>query len=55
MMGIFFVTYFNDNFMSAFAVEFISTKEIGNIPILEPNFPSAQFSSTLLNTVKVSP
>lgn len=43
------------SFMSDFAVQFISTKEIGNMPILCPNFPSAQFSSTLRITDIMSP
>jgi hypothetical protein len=42
------------NFMRARADWFISTKEIGNIPILSISFPSAQFSSTLRITVITS-
>jgi hypothetical protein len=42
------------NFMRARADWFISTKEIGNIPILSLSFPSAQFSSTLRITVITS-
>lgn len=47
--------YFIESFMSDLAKLFNSTKASGKIPIFPSNFPSAQFSSTLLITLIMSP
>lgn len=46
---------FVDNFMRDLAKLLSSTNANGNIPIRSSNFPSAQFSSTLLITDMTSP
>lgn len=52
---IFHTTYLRESFIRALAALFRSTKDSGKIPIREPSFPSAQFSSTRRNTVRISP
>lgn len=48
-------TYFVESFIKDLAKLFSSTKANGKIPIRSSNFPSAQFSSTLLMTEMTSP
>lgn len=55
MLIINYKNYFVESFIKALATLFNSTKANGKIPILSNSFPSAQFSSTLLITLIISP
>lgn len=55
MLIVNYKNYFVESFIKALATLFNSTKANGKIPILSNSFPSAQFSSTLLITLIISP
>lgn len=55
MLMVNYKNYFVESFIKALATLFNSTKANGKMPILSNSFPSAQFSSTLLITLIISP